>query len=281
MKSKFKVGDKVRILDGRDIRSYTGGWFMPEDVGKTGTIKRICNYNNPERVGYYLEELDYCYDERGLELVRDEMKPKFKVGDLVRGNSASDYRYSSTNSQMTEGRVVNVHHKGWIDVLVLKHDRPIEIGMTYTHLEPKYFDLIDNATPDWKVIIIPNGNKTIGKLFEDGKLTTTVETKKHPRDEYSIKEAIKSITARLVEEREKAEAKFKVGDIVEVVECDDSIIPVGARGEVIYVMSEVGCDIGVDFKMNYGGWTHTLYRRLKDNTGRWFDHGKLKLVHRP
>lgn len=204
MKSKFKVGDKVRILDGSKIRSYTGGWWMPEDAGKTGTIARIANYSNPERVGYYLKELDYCYDERGLELVRE----------------------------------------------------------------------------DWQVLIVPDGDKTIGKLFEDGKLTTTVETKKHPRDEYSIKEAIKSITARLVEEREKAESKFRVGDIVEIVECDNSNIPVGVRGEVVFVNSN-GIDIGVDFKMQYDPWTHNLWGNIKTTTGRWYDADKLKLVHRP
>jgi ribosomal protein S17 len=279
MKAKFKVGDKVKILDGSRISNYTGGWWMHEDVGKTGTIETIVTYNNPERVGYHLKELDYCYDERGLELVRDEMTPKFKVGDLVRGNN--EYRYSVTNSDMTKGEVVYVNSSGTIDVRVLEHTKGYSVGHTFHYLDVDYFDKIENkSTPDWKVIIIPDGDKTIGKLFEHGKLTTTVETKKHPKDEYSIKEAIKSITARLVEEREKAEAKFKVGDIVEIVECDNSTIPVGVRGEVVFVHSN-GVDIGVDFKMKYHPWTHTLWGKIKTVTGRWYDIDKLKLVHRP
>lgn len=27
MKHKFKIGDKVRILDGSNIKNYTGGWY--------------------------------------------------------------------------------------------------------------------------------------------------------------------------------------------------------------------------------------------------------------
>jgi hypothetical protein len=136
---------------------------------------------------------------------------------------------------------------------------------------------------DWKVIIIPDGDKTIGKLFEDGNLTTIVETKKHSIDEYSINEAIKSITARLVEKHDERKHNFKIGDIVELVEKDVNYapIPVGTRGEVVSYSPSSLWDVGVDFKMPYGCYTHDLDMRIKTPTGRWYNADKLKLVHRP
>lgn len=68
--AKFNIGDKVRILDGSNIKNYTGSWFMPTNIGKEGTIARI-EYYSHGRIGYYMNELWSCYDERGLELVRD------------------------------------------------------------------------------------------------------------------------------------------------------------------------------------------------------------------
>lgn len=72
--AKFKVGDKVRVLDGSNIGNYTGGWVdgMNEYVGKVATIKRVDpNYLNG-KVGYYLPEFGYTFDERGLELAEPE-----------------------------------------------------------------------------------------------------------------------------------------------------------------------------------------------------------------
>ena len=69
--AKFNIGDKVRILDGSNIKNYTGGWFMPTNIGKEGTIARI-EYYSHGRIGYYMNELWGCYDERGLKLAEKE-----------------------------------------------------------------------------------------------------------------------------------------------------------------------------------------------------------------
>lgn len=68
--AKFKVGDKVKILDGCNIKNYTGIWAMPTSIGKEGTIALIVYYGHG-RIGYYMNEFRGCYDERWLELVRD------------------------------------------------------------------------------------------------------------------------------------------------------------------------------------------------------------------
>ena len=66
--AKFKVGDKVRILDGSKIVSYTGTWSysMHKYVGRIATIAEIEPFCDG-RTSYSMKEFGYCWDERGLE----------------------------------------------------------------------------------------------------------------------------------------------------------------------------------------------------------------------
>lgn len=63
---KFKVGDKVKILDGSKIKNYMGGWEpeMKSYVGKVCTIQSV----NPVARAVWLNENDFVWDERGLSL---------------------------------------------------------------------------------------------------------------------------------------------------------------------------------------------------------------------
>ena len=69
---KFKIGDKVRILDGADIEDYAGGWVddMYHYIGKIYTVRFA------DEFGVRLENSDYRWDERGLELVEAAEQPK-------------------------------------------------------------------------------------------------------------------------------------------------------------------------------------------------------------
>lgn len=77
IKSKFKTGDKVRVLDGSKISEYAElyGWVYPMNllVGRICTINEIVT--NYKVYGYTLKEdfndEPYIYDERGLELVEE------------------------------------------------------------------------------------------------------------------------------------------------------------------------------------------------------------------
>lgn len=87
-KAKFKVGDKVRILDGSKIENYTGGWSpwgMQENVGEVVTIKGVCEYDN-DRIGYRMKEICCTWDERGLELVESKDKDKETIVIYRDGN---------------------------------------------------------------------------------------------------------------------------------------------------------------------------------------------------
>ncbi len=64
--AKFKVGDRVRVLDGSKIECYAGSWVpdMQEYVGNVYTIAKI----HPSG-SYRLKDIPFVYDERGLERV--------------------------------------------------------------------------------------------------------------------------------------------------------------------------------------------------------------------
>lgn len=90
---KFKIGDKVRILDGSGIENYFGGWSklathgrhsMEKFVGEVHEIASIDDddYTRLGRVAYLFAGVPYQWDERSLELA--EPKSKFKEGDIVR-----------------------------------------------------------------------------------------------------------------------------------------------------------------------------------------------------
>jgi len=90
-KPKFKVGDKVRILDGSKIKNYACGWAdgMERFIGEIATIKSVFQYPSA-RNRYRLEEHRYFWDERGLGLVKPEKIIIYRNGaDVVAKNTAT------------------------------------------------------------------------------------------------------------------------------------------------------------------------------------------------
>lgn len=74
MSNKFKIGDKVRVLDGSNIPDYAFGWYMQQYVGKVGDITDV--YSLPDGINAYQlefhdQKVKYNFDERGLELVEN------------------------------------------------------------------------------------------------------------------------------------------------------------------------------------------------------------------
>lgn len=73
MAAKFKVGDRVKILDGEHIPNYISGWVpaMKRFVGEETQVYAV-DYVIPEGYMYKLSDAPgYNFDERGLELVQD------------------------------------------------------------------------------------------------------------------------------------------------------------------------------------------------------------------
>lgn len=93
--SKFKVGDKVRILDGSKIENYTGGYAvgMMEYTGRIFTVWNVIAYSRG-RFGYHMKEVTYTWDERALELVYE--KPHWKVVITPNGDKTTGKLYDGT-----------------------------------------------------------------------------------------------------------------------------------------------------------------------------------------
>ena len=72
--AKFKVGDKVKILDGSNIEGYIGSWIsdsMEKYVGRILTISHIISDDN-NGVSYKMQDTCFTFDERGLKLAEKE-----------------------------------------------------------------------------------------------------------------------------------------------------------------------------------------------------------------
>ena len=66
MDFKYKVGDRVRILDGSNIEDYTAKWAfgMVDYIGKIATIENA--FTHKGKNAYHLCHYAYVWDERGL-----------------------------------------------------------------------------------------------------------------------------------------------------------------------------------------------------------------------
>lgn len=72
----------MKVLDGSEIEGYIGRWVheMNIAVGEIGVIDSI-NITD-KGIGYFIEEIPFLFDERGLELVTVE-KPKRYSGKII------------------------------------------------------------------------------------------------------------------------------------------------------------------------------------------------------
>ena len=114
----------------------------------------------------------------GIKEVKPKETHKFKVGDIVKGNSKSDEKYIVTNSNMTRGKVTRVSNDGdTITIEVLEHK-----SMTFSDgeeygVKSKYFDLVEEATKLYNgKIVFTKGDSIFktGHIYEvkDGRINT-------------------------------------------------------------------------------------------------------------
>lgn len=94
---KFKVGDKVRVLDGSKIKGYNGGWFtsMSKNIGMIARISECLDD------GYKLKDShfgwrNYIYDGRGLELVSDKSNKTLTITTSDTTTTLTDGTHTTT-----------------------------------------------------------------------------------------------------------------------------------------------------------------------------------------
>lgn len=154
------------ILDSPTCRCGMGAHFMSKDGAGNYTM------SNKE-----IKDAFNIVFGTGFKEDKPKELHKFKVGDIVKGNSESGRRYSITNDNMTRGKVVGVAG-GLITIEVLSHKTmPEEVGEEYAGLESKYFDLVEEAPKLYNgKIIFTKGDNTFktGHIYEvkDGRINT-------------------------------------------------------------------------------------------------------------
>lgn len=171
VKRRAKVGEYVKIVDA--VLSY--GNYKNGDI-----LKIVRGTYGFTRYGYKPGEILYDREYVVLEGYKPEKEGepkephKFKVGDIVKGNSESDRRYNITNSNMTRGKITEVSEDGnFIDVEMLEHKHG-DSGNFYG-LESKYFDLVEEPPKFYNgKIIFTKGDDTFktGRVYEvkDGRV---------------------------------------------------------------------------------------------------------------
>lgn len=210
---KFKIGDKVRVLDGSKIKNYTGGWAktMVQHVGKVYTIHSVgCN------LGMRCYELDIegvcrgcLWDERGLERV-GEPKYKFSVGDVVIAHEDAPYLFTCDG---WTGEVIGVHSHGF--------DATGEYG-SFHGLNYEHFDRVRK-----KIVITSEGKVVKATMYCNNVNVGEGIAKCHPSDTFGFETGAKLAFERLVDVKEKfyngqifiikGDNEFLTGHIYEII----------------------------------------------------------------
>lgn len=133
-------------------------------------------------------------------------KCKFKVGDIVVGNS---YNYCYTNKGWV-GKVKCVYADGTFSAI---GNHPAWGGdVRFENLNSKYFDLYTKDQPT-KIVITTDGKTTTAKMYRDKTLVKVETTKCHPDDRFDFMVGARVAFDRLVGEK-KEEPKYYNGKVV-------------------------------------------------------------------
>lgn len=200
----FKVGDKVRILDGSEIHGYCGGWnrSMGKWVGKVVTIDTKERFG---RVGYCIKEDNECFvwDERGLELVESETdtNDKFDWEAFKRGDVTVTFKTNESQKQFlkrceTYGlKWANgdnpTLHSYWSAALGINGDGTLGFGcpldsdpMVYDWDARRYIKRSEKPNTDWTAEEIELAkelsHKLLCKIFDDGDSIKFTVIKEYP-----------------------------------------------------------------------------------------------------
>jgi hypothetical protein len=185
VKRRAKVGEYVKIVNA--VSSY-GNY-------KNGDILKIVDDMGHVRYGY--NPVEFLYDKEYVVLegykpkkeVKQKEPHKFKVGDIVKGNSESDRRYNITNSNMKRGKITEVSEDGnFIDVEMLEHKHG-DSGNFYG-LESKYFDLVEETPKLYNgKIIFTKGDE----IFKTGHIYEVKDGIIHCDGSFPTREPLKDI----------------------------------------------------------------------------------------
>lgn len=142
-KATYKVGDKVRILDAKNIMYGVKYWGIG-DVAKVKLVDSdgdlIVDSTKLKGKSMMIGHSEFKYIEKVEE--SDAKMTQFEVGDVVKANEKSNGKYSiTTQSNGFTGKVVEIRKDGRLDVHTLTRNDS-ERDTLFTGLEPKYFEVL-------------------------------------------------------------------------------------------------------------------------------------------
>ena len=124
---------------------------------------------------------------------------KFKVGDKVKVvesnyGKGTDLGAVGTVAANLEGAYIvdfhNVREFTWAKI-----DGGKGTGRIYKESEIALVK--ETPVHNWKVLILPDGDKTTALYYENGKVVKTEEVKRYFKDEYSVMNAVEAVTNKL------------------------------------------------------------------------------------
>lgn len=193
---KFKVGDKVRVLDGSKIEGYTGEWaedIMAQEIGEVHIITGMdCTRS---RIGYNLDFRNtkygtpFVWDGRGLELAEPENAPRFKAGDKVKETGLTETAFYGKILTIQTDR--NIGGDTWY-----------QVKENFNVWKEEWLELVPDKKSDLvKIVITTDGKTTLARLYEEKKVIKSAEAHCSPDDKFDF-----SVGAKLAMERLNKEA---------------------------------------------------------------------------
>lgn len=235
--AKFKVGDKVKILDGSMFSNYTGGWAygMCRYIGQVATIESI----TPVR-GYFLKEFPYEWDERGLELVKEETiivyrkDQKVIALDKSTGKKAVARCNPADTFDFTTGAKLALNRLFGTDILpgqnesfkvgdIIRGNKDNVGVYVYTdkNMIGKVVEIMKNGYIGVEIISHSNYPNKLGSVFEvHSKYFERVEFKEVHRTA-KPGEFVKIVAAENVPLNDDGTLAYKNGDIIKIINNDD------------------------------------------------------------
>lgn len=234
---KFKVGDKVRILDGSKIKNYAGVWVksMGRFVGKVETIYGIEEFSNGI-VGYKLHNTrGFTFDERGLERCVNETIAIYRKGNEVIALDKATGKEAIAKCSPEDTFDFNIGAK-------LAFDRLMNSNKNTTVFKNGVKEIKRRAKKGEHVKIV-DATVSYGN-YKNGDILQIVGDVDYVRYGYNQDEILYDYEYVVLEgykpDEPKEPHKFKVGDIVKGnLESNDRYCITNSnmtRGKVIYVL---------------------------------------------
>lgn len=218
--SNIKVGDRVAVTHENYAHCMK--------IGTTGTVKYIASsigkvaveFDEPFEHGYtcngttapYRGQWMYVCDLKVLgDKKKAEAESKFHIGDRV--VYARKNELVGVLAQIGSVGTVKGKHPILRNLLAIEFDSPVVKGhpcrgMTNPHrgqwVSSDTLDLFSKA-PNWKIVIVPDGDKTIATLYNGKKAERSATVQRYHKDKYDTFTAADEAVKKLFGKQEKPE----------------------------------------------------------------------------